>query len=182
MKDVSSQEIWDSHLDLGQKLVKDWGLPNTVTWMQMTMVPGKLPEVTVKFYPDMSVPPLQEVTQRFRLQPVAVGQPDGVDAMTRPSLSETKKSRLPLAGVAVVVYGPQGCGKTFHAQELAELLGCTSIVDEDGGWALSDGVKPGALHLTCEALKDIPVRVLAEARVFSFGELSTLLTRRALQA
>ena len=30
-----------------------------------------------------------------------------------------------------IVYGPQGCGKTMHAQRIAKHLGCTQVVDSD---------------------------------------------------
>lgn len=31
--------------------------------------------------------------------------------------------------MSIIVYGPQGCGKTFHAQKLAEFFGCSQVVD-----------------------------------------------------
>lgn len=45
----------------------------------------------------------------------------------------------------IVVYGPQGCGKTRQAQTLAAQHGCESIVDE---WHEGAALVPGALHLT----------------------------------
>lgn len=45
----------------------------------------------------------------------------------------------------MVVYAPQGAGKSQHAGALAEMFGCTHVVDE---W---DGIAPlddGALALT----------------------------------
>lgn len=41
---------------------------------------------------------------------------------------------------ALVIYGPQGCGKTTNASALAEHFGCVSIVDDwDGRAPLPDG-------------------------------------------
>lgn len=40
---------------------------------------------------------------------------------------------------------PQGYGKTCLGQQLADKLGCTSVVDE---WAPCKPLTPGALHLT----------------------------------
>lgn len=40
----------------------------------------------------------------------------------------------------LVIYGPQGCGKTTNAQALAAYFHCTTIVDNwDGRSALPDG-------------------------------------------
>lgn len=39
----------------------------------------------------------------------------------------------------LVIYGPQGCGKTTKAQALAEHFGCSTIVDDwDGRAPLPD--------------------------------------------
>ncbi|WP_159407444.1 hypothetical protein ACCQ13_14820 [Xanthomonas sp. NCPPB 1638] len=49
----------------------------------------------------------------------------------------------------VVVYAPQGAGKGRHADALAQMFGCTHVVDE---W---DGLSPladGALALTSVSL------------------------------
>lgn len=54
----------------------------------------------------------------------------------------------------VIVTGPQGCGKTLHASTLAAHLGCGHVVD---GWAMGDGLVPGALHLTNEPLETLAV-------------------------
>ncbi len=41
----------------------------------------------------------------------------------------------------IVIYGPQGCGKTQHAQALATHFSCLFIADEwDGVQPLPDGV------------------------------------------
>lgn len=40
----------------------------------------------------------------------------------------------------LVVYGPQGCGKTANAQAIADYFYCTSVVDDwDGRAPLPDG-------------------------------------------
>lgn len=40
----------------------------------------------------------------------------------------------------LVVYGPQGCGKTANAKAIADYFYCTSVVDDwDGRSALPDG-------------------------------------------
>lgn len=45
----------------------------------------------------------------------------------------------------VIVHGPQGSGKTTSGEQLAEMFGCTEVVDE---WMPQDALKTGALHLT----------------------------------
>lgn len=47
----------------------------------------------------------------------------------------------------VVVYGPQGCGKTTHAYELMKKHGCTILLDDWDGHA---PLQPGTLALTHE--------------------------------
>lgn len=42
---------------------------------------------------------------------------------------------------AIIVYGPQGSGKTFHAPALAQFYGKSHIVDGDD-WTLYDGHTP----------------------------------------
>lgn len=46
---------------------------------------------------------------------------------------------------AVVVYGPQGCGKTRHAAALAAHFGVGVIIDE---WMPGDPIEADALHLS----------------------------------
>jgi hypothetical protein len=46
--------------------------------------------------------------------------------------------------LAVYVLAPQGAGKSRNAAELAQLLGCTTVVDE---WDGSSPVPDGALVL-----------------------------------
>jgi len=77
-----------------------------------------------------------------------------------------------IKGVTTVVYGPQGCGKTTHAEALAEFLGCARVVD--GDWYSGASLTPGALHLTSETPAEMPAAVLAGARVLSFGQVMTL--------
>ena len=54
----------------------------------------------------------------------------------------------------VIVYGPQGCGKTRNAEALMKHFGCTGIEDD---WALNQHVRRGALHLTSESAEDIQI-------------------------
>jgi hypothetical protein len=49
---------------------------------------------------------------------------------------------------AVIVVGPQGCGKTLQAQKLLRHFGLREMFDAD--WYPGDPVKPGTLYLTCE--------------------------------
>ena len=46
----------------------------------------------------------------------------------------------------VIVYGPQGCGKTLAAEQLMRKFGCESLLDE---WDGSTQIPPGHLALTC---------------------------------
>lgn len=52
---------------------------------------------------------------------------------------------------AFVVYGPQGCGKTRYAKQIAEICGADNIVDEWHGQEL----KPLDLAMTGLNLRDI---------------------------
>ncbi len=61
---------------------------------------------------------------------------------------------------SVVVYGPQGCGKTRNAEALARHYGCAEIVDEFD--TRSARLRKGALHLVSAAARpdDLPPDVL----------------------
>ena len=72
----------------------------------------------------------------------------------------------------VIVYGPQGCGKTLNAERLRKYFGCTLVVemDEQRRRQLHDG----ALHLTCEdpaTLRAIGWRIDG-VKTFSYEEAS----------
>jgi hypothetical protein len=62
--------------------------------------------------------------------------------------------RLPCRIEGIVIYGPQGCGKSTHASALANHYGKTRVVDdwEPGGpvpadtLALTDASCAGAIH------------------------------------
>lgn len=45
----------------------------------------------------------------------------------------------------VILYAPQGWGKSTHAELFRLAFGCESVVDE---YAPQDPLTPGALHLT----------------------------------
>lgn len=45
----------------------------------------------------------------------------------------------------VIVHGPQGSGKTQHAERLKRAFGCMGISD---GWFPGEPVVPGMIHLT----------------------------------
>lgn len=59
-------------------------------------------------------------------------------------------TRSHIAPTAVLT-GPQGCGKTTVAADLARRLGCTAILDE---WHPAQRLQAGALHVTCEEPAD----------------------------
>jgi len=67
----------------------------------------------------------------------------------------------------VVVTGPQGCGKSVHAQQLAEQFGCVGVVDE---WRPDVELSPGHLHLTNA---DDVLSVSADVRVVRFEDCGT---------
>lgn len=54
----------------------------------------------------------------------------------------------------VIIYGPQGCGKTLNGEELRKAFGCTEVLELDdckpyqgrNAWAL----KNGTLYLTSD--------------------------------
>lgn len=45
----------------------------------------------------------------------------------------------------VIVYGPQGCGKTTYADKMMQLLGLKGVKDD---FMPGDTIKPDTLHLT----------------------------------
>lgn len=47
--------------------------------------------------------------------------------------------------MAVIVYGPQGCGKTQNSAVIAAHFNCSRVID---GWAPGDSAPEGALVLT----------------------------------
>ena len=49
---------------------------------------------------------------------------------------------------AVIVFGPQGCGKTRNGKDLADFFGKPQIIDD---WKLGDHLPPDALCLTSDA-------------------------------
>ena len=67
---------------------------------------------------------------------------------------------------ALFVVGPQGCGKTQLADQMAEFFGCTEVLD------LWEGEPPqeGALVLT-NSFRDVPM----DGRILSFSEAKRLM-------
>lgn len=69
---------------------------------------------------------------------------------------------VPVSGVhpvgkSWVLYGPQGCGKTLHAEALAKALGCCAYVD---GWDMSPDsfdLSKGWLYLAQDRPAWVPV-------------------------
>lgn len=77
-------------------------------------------------------------------------------------------------GKSWIVYGPQGCGKTRHADLLAEFLGCRAYVDE---WDMTQGsfsVSNGWLYLAAERPAWVPA---GARRCISLDEALALATR-----
>ena len=65
---------------------------------------------------------------------------------------------------AVIIHGPQGCGKTRHAKDFCELYGCTAWTDD---WLPGEPLTPGLLHLTFEIPTGLPGR---DVQIISFDE------------
>lgn len=65
---------------------------------------------------------------------------------------------------AVIIHGPQGCGKTRHAKDFCELYGCTAWTDD---WLPGEPLVPGLLHLTFEVPSGLPGR---DVQIISFDE------------
>ena len=65
---------------------------------------------------------------------------------------------------AVIIHGPQGCGKTRHAKDFCELYGCTAWTDD---WLPGEPLVPGLLHLTFEIPSGLPGR---DVQIISFDE------------
>lgn len=65
---------------------------------------------------------------------------------------------------AVIIHGPQGCGKTRHAKDFCELYGCTAWTDD---WLPCEPLVPGLLHLTFEVPSGLPGR---DVQIISFDE------------
>ena len=72
-----------------------------------------------------------------------------------------------------IIYGPQGCGKSLHAQAFARHFGADAVVDD---WDGASDLEPGSLALTQCALGELP-------RFFSHsGEAINLLSFEFAQA
>ena len=70
---------------------------------------------------------------------------------------------------SIVLTGPQGCGKTHHAEEIARLLGLSRVVD---GWVHGDPVpKDDALIITNEP----EPAILFGLRVIRFEDVARML-------
>lgn len=65
---------------------------------------------------------------------------------------------------AVIIHGPQGCGKTRHAKDFCELYGCTAWTDD---WLPGEPLTPGLLHLTFEIPTGLPGR---DVQIIGFDE------------
>lgn len=46
---------------------------------------------------------------------------------------------------SIIVFGPQGCGKSVQSAQLMRHFGATSVVED---WCPGDGLQRGVLHLT----------------------------------
>jgi hypothetical protein len=57
----------------------------------------------------------------------------------------TRSSHTPTSQKTVILHLPQAMGKTTIGNQLAEWLGCTTVVDS---WTAQTALTPGALHLT----------------------------------
>ncbi|WP_068638730.1 hypothetical protein [Thauera butanivorans] len=66
--------------------------------------------------------------------------------------------------MTTVIHGPQGCGKTFHAQALARHFGCARIVDD---WDGKTALQPGDLALT--NMPACQLSAINDVHVMSFG-------------
>lgn len=65
---------------------------------------------------------------------------------------------------AIVIHGPQGCGKTLSAEALAKHFGCRKIIDSP---RVLDEAVEGTLYL-CQSPLEIPAGV--SALVLSFDD------------
>jgi hypothetical protein len=73
---------------------------------------------------------------------------------------------------AVVVYGPQGCGKTTNAQRIRQALGLQHVIDD---WHPGDPKPADTLLLTCVDDDSLPRR-----RALSFAEAMLLVRDEGL--
>ena len=64
----------------------------------------------------------------------------------------------------IIIYGPQGCGKTRHMKDFCELYGCAAWTDD---WLPGDPLVPGLLHLTFEVPSGLSDR---DVQIISFDE------------
>lgn len=73
---------------------------------------------------------------------------------------------------SVIVHGPQGCGKSLHADELRKGFKLDRIVD---GWDGQHREPIGVLYLT----NHVPARFTNDRRVFSLKEALAYVRRKA---
>lgn len=67
--------------------------------------------------------------------------------------------------MSVIIYGPQGCGKTRNAEALRKAFGCDEVVD---GWEPGHPVERGNLHLTWHHRPSAPGA--GRVQIMSFDE------------
>ena len=65
---------------------------------------------------------------------------------------------------AIIIHGPQGCGKTRYMKDFCELYGCAAWTDD---WLPGDPLVPGLLHLTFEVPSGLSDR---DVQIISFDE------------
>lgn len=88
----------------------------------------------------------------------------------------------------VIVYGPQGCGKTRNSQQLLKHFKCRKIVDDwDGVTRLTNGdmaltyrspVRDGLSPNLGQPSYDKPNFGYPNAKVIAFAKVKPLLTRK----
>lgn len=62
----------------------------------------------------------------------------------------------------IIIYGPQGCGKSQHAEVFMRAFGCSRLVD---GWSPWVPLQPGDLALT-----NVELPICPGARILGFEE------------
>lgn len=157
---VGSGVCWDApvvvepdfrlaHVAAGRTKLGQRGRSQTLQLHHVGIAVG---DVFLRVHPDRLVHPVQDSPSAISLLFQAVGQ---VDVSEFAHFHSSKG--FPMLNNTVVVYGPQGSGKTRQAQALAAQHGCESIVDE---WIEGDVLVPGALHLTHERPSNLPQGVV----------------------
>lgn len=70
----------------------------------------------------------------------------------------------------VIIYGPQGCGKTTMAEAFRQFFNCTTVVDEA---SFNSPIVKGFLYLTALSRQQLPL--VQGVEIFSYDQVRQMM-------